>query len=172
MGFMSRRRLTRTAVTLATAVTLVSAGAFVGADVANAGLSSDMGGAVVNVGLATGTDAVTFTSGAWTTVATEEVQDNLAAFLIVTFSAETLCTGSGGWCSMRILVDGIEANPAVGTDFAFDSPGHSWESHSFQRYLLVNGGFHTITAQVSLQAGATSDRLDDWELTTLAANQH
>ncbi len=172
MGFLSRRRLTRTVVALATAVTLVGGGAFVGAGVASAGTSSDMGGAIVNVGLATGTDAVTFTNGAWTTVATEYVQDNLAAFLIVTFSAETLCGGSGGWCSMRILVDGIEANPVVGTDFAFDSPGHSWESHSFQRYLLVNGGYHTITAQVSVQSGATSDRLDDWTLSTLAANQH
>lgn len=83
--------------------------------------------------------------------------------LVARFSAESLCSGSTGWCSVRILVDGTEMVPQSGTDFAFDSPGDTWESHAVERvWSGTAAGTHTVTVQQAVVAGATSLRLDDW----------
>jgi hypothetical protein len=83
--------------------------------------------------------------------------------MIAHFSAESLCTGSSGWCTVRILIDGIEMKPASGTDFAFDSPGDSWESHAMERTATrTSPGWHTFTVQRAVVASASSLRLDDW----------
>src|SRR4051794_30506119 len=45
------------------------------------------------------------------------------ALLMVRFTAESQCDGggAGNFCSVRVLIDGAEANPAAGLDYAFDS---------------------------------------------------
>jgi hypothetical protein len=99
----------------------------------------------------------------------------------VRFSAESACFGSSsGWCSVRILVDGLEAAPAAGADFAFDSNdggsegSTSWESHSVDRSAGPFGaGFHTVKVQwktAGCSATCPTFRLDDWSLTTLVAD--
>jgi hypothetical protein len=95
------------------------------------------------------------------------------ARILARFSAESACFGGVGWCSVRILVDGVEMDPVVGTDFAFDSTNGgadtatSWESHSMDRSRIVGPGNHTVVVQRAVVEGSTTNtfRLDDWSLT-------
>ena len=75
------------------------------------------------------------------------------ALLMVRFSAETACYGGGtrsNWCIVEVLVDGVEAAPGDGADFALDSTDSgtegfgSWESHSTDRSIVVGEGSHTV----------------------------
>jgi hypothetical protein len=96
--------------------------------------------------------------------------------LVATFSGESVCVGGAGpgWCSLRILVDGVELTPNVGSDFAFDSTdggtegSASLESHSIQRFSAnLAAGPHTVTVEASVQGAATSFGVDDMVLTTM-----
>lgn len=96
-----------------------------------------------------------------------------AGKLLVTFSAESVCSGGSGsgWCGLNILVDG---NLATGEDDdAFDSTdgasetSSSWESHSLQRVISVAKGTHTVTVQGWGAFGSPTFELDDWTLTVL-----
>ncbi|MCW2767053.1 MAG: hypothetical protein JWO11_3012 [Nocardioides sp.] len=94
--------------------------------------------------------------------------------ILATFSAESACYGSSSYCNVRILVDGTEMDPVVGTDFAFDSTDNntetsgSWESHSTQRYSAnLAPGSHTVTVQAAVTGATTSFRLDDGVLSAL-----
>lgn len=91
------------------------------------------------------------------------------AVLVVDFAAESYCVG-GSYCSVRILVDGAEAAPAVGYDFAFDTTStDQWESNAMTRIIPVTRGAHTVEVQYAAGAGGGSFRLDDW---TLVAQGH
>ena len=68
-----------------------------------------------------------------------------ATLINVRFTAESQCANGGadfGWCGVRILVNGIEAQPAP-ADYAFDSTNNggdgtgSWEGHAMDRHLCV-----------------------------------
>lgn len=120
----------------------------------------------------TGANAEVFsTGGAWQnvpgTATTVSVPDSGSATLLARFTAESACYGAAGYCRVRLLVDGAEAEPAVGADFAFDSSDNntetsaSWESHSVERVSTVGPGNHTVTVQVLTSAGLNL-RLDDW----------
>jgi len=100
-----------------------------------------------------------------------------ASFFDMRFSAESACYAGGtdtDWCTVRILVNGVEANPVVGTDFAFDSTdggretSGSWESHAMERYTncLQPGNYSVIVqwASVNLAGAIPTFRLDDWTL--------
>jgi len=93
------------------------------------------------------------------------------ARILARFSAESACFGGSGWCSVRILVDGVEMAPVVGSDFAFDSTNAgadgaaSWESHSMDRSGVVGPGNHTVVVQWAMVGTGISLRLDDWSLT-------
>jgi hypothetical protein len=90
------------------------------------------------------------------------------ALLMVRFSAETACYGGGAnqnWCIAEVLVDGNEAAPGDGTDFALDSTdngtesGASWESHSMDRSIVVGAGKHTVQVVGSVtDFGATGSQ--------------
>jgi hypothetical protein len=88
------------------------------------------------------------------------------------FSAESRCTSAGGAsCAARIVVDGNELNPAVGTDFAFDSSNNggatpnSFGSHAIARSSeTLSAGNHTVKVQIRVSTGAASFRVDDWTL--------
>jgi hypothetical protein len=107
------------------------------------------------------------------------VPDTQQAFMLARFSAESACYGRvKGWCSVRILVGGAEANPITGTNFAFDSndeateTASSWEAHSMDRSAgpLTSGNY---TVSVQYRTVLTCNpcfekpvfRLDDWTLT-------
>lgn len=109
------------------------------------------------------------TGGAFTTLISTPVQIPAAfnqARIIARFSGESNCQGaSSTWCSLRILVDGVEMNPAVGSDFAFDSPGDNWSGKAIERTSgIVLSGTHTVTVQGAL-IFASDWFLDDWQLT-------
>lgn len=93
------------------------------------------------------------------------------ARLYVLFSAESACYGGTGYCSVRILVDGNEIQPAGGTDFRFDSTdvgdegSSSWEAHAMVRNSdTLSAGAHAVKVQYRTNAVATTLRLDDWSL--------
>jgi len=116
----------------------------------------------------------------WTWVPGAEVwvtiPGNTTDTFVVRFSAESVCAGSAGWCPVRILLYGNEMEPAVGTDFAFDSSDagtaspQGWKAHSMERSITFNNTFavaDTVLIQVqymTTNAGMTF-RLDDWHLT-------
>jgi hypothetical protein len=74
------------------------------------------------------------------------------ALLDIRFSAETACYGgtSSDWCIAEILVDGVEASPGDGRDYALDSTdnstetGASWEGHAMERVIVVGPGRHVV----------------------------
>jgi hypothetical protein len=89
------------------------------------------------------------------------------------FSAESACYGAGAnhACGVRIVVDGNELNPAVGTNFAFDSTDDgdetdsSSESHAIARSSeTLSAGSHTVKVQYRTTNAAATLRLDDWAL--------
>lgn len=87
------------------------------------------------------------------------------ARIYAVFSSESQCSGGGGWCTVRITVDGTELNPVVGDDFAYDSVGDPWEAHSIARSSeTLAAGNHTVQVQVSTTSIATTLRTDDWAL--------
>lgn len=60
----------------------------------------------------------------------------------VRFTAESACSGTVGWCTVRAILiyptgAQLELYPASGTDFAFDTadpgPTDIWESHAIER---------------------------------------
>jgi hypothetical protein len=88
-------------------------------------------------------------------------------YLVATFSGESYCSGPlGSWCSLHVMVDGDEANPAVFTDFAAASGTDAdyWESHSIQRISnLVGAGTHDVEVYwLVVGNGPTTFRIDDW----------
>ena len=85
-------------------------------------------------------------------------------YLLTTYSGESLCAGTSGWCAVRVLVNGVESNPIVGSNFAFDSADvDGWESHSIQRISrLLGAGTYTVEVQWLYTAAGINDQLDDW----------
>lgn len=86
--------------------------------------------------------------------------------VLVRFSGESDCQASS-WCSAQINVNGIEAHPQSGSDFAFDSKGGNlWTSNSFERIsapITGDGTVRNVTVEVLAAAiGGGSWRLDDW----------
>lgn len=89
---------------------------------------------------------------------------------VVRFSAESACS-AGSWCSAQILFDGVEANPKVGTDFAFDSPGgETWQSLSMDRTSDVVAGTGSVRPVIvevrAAVVGGGTWRIDDWSVVT------
>ena len=127
------------------------------------------------VAVATGSDATEQTTAGLVDLAGATVDitipEGRTGLLLARFSAESACTGGAfGYCQAAIVVDGAEANPAVGSDFAFDSSDSntetfaSWESHAMDRSVgPLTAGTYTVTVQTDL-IGATAFRLDDWQL--------
>ena len=88
------------------------------------------------------------------------------------FTAESFCGGSGGWCSVRIVVVTptgavVEMDPASNSDYAFDSGtgADNWEGHALERTSrFLTAGTYRVQVQTRVVSGATSIRLDDWTL--------
>ena len=120
--------------------------------------------------------AQVITSAAFVDVAGGAVNVRIPAgtrrMLDARYTAETLCSGPGGWCSARILVTRTvpagattELLPASGADFALDSPGGNWQGHALERTSnYLGAGLYRVHVQAAVVAGATSLRLDDTHL--------
>jgi hypothetical protein len=136
------------------------------------------GGAVRQVRAVGEATAQTRASTAWALVPGMSI--NIAApgptFLLARFGDETNCYGSNaGWCSVRILVNGVEMDPAAGLNYAMDSPNAggdgntAWEGHFLERFSkCLPAGNYNITVQwASRQIGAAAIptfQLDDYTL--------
>lgn len=126
----------------------------------------------------TGDTAWTGAGTAWTDVPGAaiafSVPSGTSRMFQAEFTAESQCLG-GGWCSARVVIVNnatgatTELRPIVGTDFAFDSPADTWESHAMNRTSYYWGaGSYTVKVQVALVAGATYFRVDDWDYAVTA----
>jgi hypothetical protein len=114
----------------------------------------------------TGAAAFVDVPGAVTTIT---VPSGTRRMIDARFTAESQCSGGGGWCSVRIVIVRptgglLELNPQSGTDFAFDSTGaDNWESHAIERTSsYLPAGSYRVKVQAGVVAGASSLRLDDW----------
>jgi hypothetical protein len=90
--------------------------------------------------------------------------------VVITYNAECIVTAPRGvWLTISILVDGVQANPASGQDFALcsalDTGGQSWGSVSRQSVFTVpNPGIHTVSITGKLRGDSGSFGLDDSSL--------
>jgi hypothetical protein len=168
MGILKRRRVA--IVAMAAAALLLAGGT-----AAIAVVTSKSGTTVARTAITTENAASTYSGGAYVTIGSSGVFAGAGSHILATFSSEVACFGGNGWCSVRILVDGVEADPVSGLDFAFDSTDNgtetfsSWESHSMQRARTVAvTGFHPVVVQVAHVGVGVQSRFDDWTISTLA----
>lgn len=163
------RRLTAGAIVLAAAAlgVLSAVTASTAATIKPALTTSHAGTTVTRLASLTQDTAAVYTAAGYSNVGQVLIFAPAGATITAQFTAETACAGgAGSWCTVRILIDGVEAEPVVGTDFAFDNgeSAVSWESHSVERLRTATfGGSHAVTVQTAV-VGATSERLDDWAL--------
>ena len=139
--------------------------------------SSAVGTSVQKVKVVSSTDSQTFTGPTVATVAgattTVKVKSGMVSLLDIRFSGESDCYDGavGNYCTAEIRVDGAEANPMSGGDYAIDASmggaGDYWEGNISERWVKVTAGTHIITV-VAYTSGAASWRIDDW---TLAVDQ-
>lgn len=122
-------------------------------------------------------DARTFAGTSWQWWNPNVVNATIPAggrLVKVTFSAESACSGTNGWCSVRVVYRRLgnatetEFSPAVGTDFAFDSTDSTsswnWESHAISRSAFLPAGSYQIWVQARTTASGVTLRLDDAHL--------
>lgn len=87
---------------------------------------------------------------------------NHKARVLMHFTDEAGCAGTtaGDWCTAEILVDGVEAAPGDGTDYAIDtsdgSGGFKWVGAAMNRDITVAAGTHTVqVVYLPAQSGNT-----------------
>lgn len=111
--------------------------------------------------------------GAATTIT---VPSNQQALILVRFSGESSCAATSsegtGYCSVRVLVNGVEAEPSDGDLFAFgvvsEGTFKEYESHSVDRSLgPLAPGTYTVKLQwkTTVYTGIVAMTLDDWSFT-------
>jgi hypothetical protein len=122
------------------------------------------------------TQATSTGSTVWVNVPGASATFTVPAFttdvFLARFTAESVCSGATGWCPVRVLLNGVEMDPVVGTDFAFDSTdggtanSSSWESHSVERSKSLTSSSVplnvTLQVQYAVTAAGITFRLDDW----------
>lgn len=178
-----RRALAFVAVaTLSLAVAFVARGATL----------RERGGSITGVRVASSNERFSFMdfgdSTTWHAVPGAKVKVTVPggtnALLLLRFSAESACwslsfsetsaSPGRGWCSVRILVDGVPAQPASGKDFAFDSTSDanesqgSWEGHAMERWFFAGAGTHVVKVQALVRSTVAAETLgfslDEWVL--------
>jgi hypothetical protein len=154
-----------------TVVAALAALVFTGAGTAFAVATSKGGTTVTRTVVSTENAASVNNSPSFVTVRTISIYAQSSSFIVARWTAESACYGGSGYCSARIVIDGVEAEPVAGTDFAFNSTDTnvegtgSWESLSMERTRTVTfTGSHAVTVQVAV-VGTATHRYDDWTLT-------
>jgi hypothetical protein len=90
--------------------------------------------------------------------------------VVITYNAECVVDAERGVrLTIRILVDGSDAQPNVGSDFALcsavDTDGNTWASNVRQSAVTVpEAGTHVVKVVARLRGGPGSWRLDDSSL--------
>jgi hypothetical protein len=104
------------------------------------------------------------------------VPNGTTATIDARFTAQSACYSLevvvlDSWCSVRIMVDSTEAQPAAGHDFVFDTTNNGaetatdWEAHAIERFVTgVGAGAHTVTVQMAANKNAVTFAIDDWSL--------
>jgi hypothetical protein len=92
-----------------------------------------------------------------------------STLLIITYNAECGVLGPPqAWVAVTVFVDGLEANPQNGTDFALCSANSTttweWVGAVRQSVIRVAAGTHTLRIRVDLRNGATRWWLGDTSL--------
>jgi hypothetical protein len=164
----------RTKVLLAAVLGLSVIGASAALAGGTASPSTIFGSQITRVIAVRDTEAQTTQANPWVDLAGAtaalKVPAGNNAMVLVDFSAESLCEVSApDVCTVRIMVNGIEAEPAAGTDFAFDSShveSDARQARSMSRSLGPLGpGIYVV--QVQWGAGGINlgtFTLDDWSL--------
>jgi len=176
------RQFTRKPLTIAVAA-IVATGVL--AATASAVLTPSSGTTQTQMKNVAGSDPSTTSSTSWVSVPGSDIPMTLSASGLINarFTAESLCTGGAGWCSVRIVVFSAdtgtftELNPASGTDFAFDSVNDGsaddrYESNAMERSLRLPAGAYRFRVEYAVDALAASpvtSRLDDWHFTVQAS---
>ena len=84
--------------------------------------------------------------------------------VVIRYNAE--CQGgSSGWVSVSIFVDGVQASPASGTDFALCTGGDYVGALRQSTFVVPTAGAHSVTITAQAAGGGSSWRLDDTSLT-------
>lgn len=111
---------------------------------------------------------------AWVAVA---VPSGATRIVDARFTAESLCTGTAGWCSARIVLVNAagttvsELHPVVGTDYKFDTLGGAEETGVLERTSgFIGAGTYTVRVQALRMAGVSQFTLDDQHLTVGLVN--
>jgi hypothetical protein len=128
-------------------------------------ISSFSAGAPTAVYLANNSADVTSTSTTLTKIHGMSVTFKVGhrARVLMHFTDEAGCasTTAGQWCDVEILVDGHEAAPGAGTDYAIDTSDGSgsfkWIGAGLNRNKTVSAGTHTVSVVFApVQPGATA----------------
>lgn len=83
------------------------------------------------------------------------------------YSAESLCSGGTGYCSVRIVAikSGVvtELNPVASLNYAFDSVDTDrWEGHAFNRTSdFLAAGTYTVRVEAAKVGTVTTLQLDE-----------
>jgi hypothetical protein len=153
---VTRDRRAALAVALAAAVTLGG-----GLATAATGRIGRLTGPIAKANVVTNTATVQTSSKTWVDVpgasTAVNIPANHTALLLVRYSAESTC-GAVGYCSIRVLVDGVEADPVTGTTFAFDSTGEGPEAASMDRSTgPLPAGNHLVKLQYCIVQPGSAD---------------
>lgn len=167
-----RMRIRRTPATIAAVVLACGA-------VAATALAFSSGGAQVQM-INQESAALTATTAApWVFLPGAAVNVNVPAnssrLINARFTAESQCTGpAAGWCTLRIVANGMELRPVAGIDYAFDTDvvgatNDQWEGNAMERSGRLFGGPEGTNYAIAVQrgvtnAGSTVFDLDDWHL--------
>ena len=176
-GFARARK--HGAVAVAAVVGMVVGGAAVGYSSITTTKAS--GGAITAVRVVRDSNNVSTASTTFIDVPNAKTKINVAAgtkaLIIARFSATSTCEGtSNNGCEVRILIGGVEAQPAGINASVFDSgtdasSGDSREAHMIERSLgPLGAGSYTVEAQMAVPNNAVTLALANWNLTVERAN--
>jgi hypothetical protein len=146
-------------------------------------------GATLAYKLVSSTDVTTTNATSFVDVpnatASVDVPAGQSATLVITLTGESACYGPDlgpsppapapvpGSCLVQVLVDGIQAQPQAGSNYAFDSNNLDTTNQSVRhsqtvtRYLTgAAAGSHTVKIQWQVTSAALTFRLANWTLQT------
>ncbi len=89
--------------------------------------------------------------------------------VLARFSGDGDCITAPGWCTVRVLVGGVEAAPATGTDFHWESANDNRQARSMDRSSgPLDPGTYTVQVQWAVN-DLSSFSLNSWVLVVESA---
>jgi hypothetical protein len=135
---------------------------------------------VVAAGAAAGTTVHSAAGTTWQSLpggtTTVKIPAGMTATVDARFTGQSACYSPvvavvNSWCSVRILVDSTEAQPAAGADFVFDTTNDGskaaddWQAGAIEQFATgVGAGTHTVTVQMATTSPNVTLALEDWSL--------